>query len=71
MGERLGTLKYRRSRWTQASAADDNVCFSSTSIPMAWTLSLRPIMREPPTAGFEAQPVTRAPSALSSLIATY
>jgi hypothetical protein len=42
MGERLGTLKYRRSRWTQASAADDNVCFSSTSIPMAWTLSLRP-----------------------------
>ena len=30
-------------------ACDDKVCFNPTSIPLTWTLSLRPIIRERPT----------------------
>jgi len=37
-----GTLDYQ--------ACDDKVCFNPTSVPLAWTLSLSPIIRERPTA---------------------
>jgi hypothetical protein len=37
-----GTLDYQ--------ACDDKVCFNPTSIPLTWTLSLRPLIRERPTA---------------------
>jgi len=30
-------------------ACDDKVCFNPTSIPLTWTLSLRPLIRERPT----------------------
>ena len=30
-------------------ACDDKVCFNPTSIPLSWTLSLRPLIRERPT----------------------
>ena len=36
-----GTLDYQ--------ACDDKVCFNPTSIPLTWTLSQRPIIRERPT----------------------
>jgi peroxiredoxin len=36
-----GTLDYQ--------ACDDKVCFNPTSIPLTWTLSLRPLIRERPT----------------------
>jgi peroxiredoxin len=36
-----GTLEYQ--------ACDDEVCFSPTSVPLTWTLSLRPLIRERPT----------------------
>jgi len=36
-----GTLDYQ--------ACDDKVCFNPTSIPLTWTLTLRPIIRERPT----------------------
>ncbi len=36
-----GTLDYQ--------ACDDKVCFNPTSVPLTWTLSLRPIIRERPT----------------------
>jgi len=36
-----GTLDYQ--------ACDDKVCFNPTSIPLSWTLSLRPLVRERPT----------------------
>ena len=37
-----GTLEYQ--------ACDDKVCFNPTSIPLTWTLSLRSLIRERPTA---------------------
>jgi hypothetical protein len=36
-----GTLDYQ--------ACDDKICFNPTSVPLTWTLSLRPILRERPT----------------------
>jgi hypothetical protein len=36
-----GTLDYQ--------ACDDEVCFNPTSVPLTWTLSLRPLIRERPT----------------------
>jgi peroxiredoxin len=36
-----GTLDYQ--------ACDDKVCFNPASVPLTWTVSLRPILREPPT----------------------
>jgi peroxiredoxin len=36
-----GTLDYQ--------ACDDKVCFNPTSLPLTWMLSLRPLIREPPT----------------------
>ena len=36
-----GTLNYQ--------ACDDKVCFNPTSIPLTWTLSLCPLIRERPT----------------------
>jgi hypothetical protein len=30
-------------------ACDDKVCFNPASIPLTWTLSLRPLIREQPT----------------------
>jgi peroxiredoxin len=36
-----GTLDYQ--------ACDDKVCFNPTSVPLTWTVSLRPILRERPT----------------------
>ena len=35
-----GTLEYQ--------ACDDKVCFNPTSLPLSWTLSLRPIIFERP-----------------------
>jgi peroxiredoxin len=36
-----GTLDYQ--------ACDDEVCYNPTSVPLTWTLSLRPLIRERPT----------------------
>jgi peroxiredoxin len=36
-----GTLDYQ--------ACDDKVCFNPASLPLTWMLSLRPLIREPPT----------------------
>jgi DsbC/DsbD-like thiol-disulfide interchange protein len=30
-------------------ACDDKICFNPTKVPLTWTISLRPILREPPT----------------------
>ena len=30
-------------------ACDDKVCFNPSSLPLAWTMSLRPLVRERPT----------------------
>ncbi len=37
----MGTLDYQ--------ACDDKVCFNPASVPLSWTLSLRPLVRERPT----------------------
>jgi hypothetical protein len=37
-----GTLDYQ--------ACDDKVCFNPTSVPLAWTLPLRPLIRERPAS---------------------
>jgi hypothetical protein len=31
-------------------ACDDKVCFNPASLPLTWTMSLRPLVRERPTA---------------------
>jgi len=36
-----GTLDYQ--------ACDDNLCFNPGTIPVTWTLALRPLIRERPT----------------------
>ena len=36
-----GTLDYQ--------ACDDKVCFNPASVPLTWTVSLRPLVRERPT----------------------
>ena len=37
----MGTLEYQ--------ACDDNICYTLESVPLSWTMTLRPIIRERPS----------------------